>query len=103
MSMDADIQVWLESQQRTQPQVIVPYVQSHNAGIIHYTVEMQRLAPQGRSQMRQSGTVHLTADQPAALGRMAVTRSPEDRCEITMTLRAPGETERRFDLACPES
>lgn len=101
MNIDADIQVWLEAAQRTQPQIIVPYVKSPTETTLKYVVEAHRSAAQGNSRLRQGGTIHLTADQATALGTLAITRSAQDTCEITMTLRTADNTERKFQLSCP--
>ncbi|MBC2769539.1 curli-like amyloid fiber formation chaperone CsgH [Pusillimonas minor] len=99
--MDADIQVWLEAAQRTQPQIIVPYIKSPVETTLKYVVEARRSAAQGSSRLRQGGTIHLTADQATALGTLALTRSAQDTCEVTMTLRTADNTERKFQLPCP--
>lgn len=101
MNIDADIQVWLETAQRTQPQIIVPYVKSATETTLKYIVEAHRSAAQGNSRLRQGGTIHLTADQATALGTLALTRSAQDTCEVTLTLRSADNTERKFQLPCP--
>ena len=102
MNADTDIQVWLETEQRTQPQIIIPYIKSPNSQLVRYTVETVRVADQGRTQLRQSGAVKLGANQAAALGRIAISRSPEDNCVVTLTLLAGHRLEKRYRISCPD-
>lgn len=106
MTSDADIQVWLETEQRTQTQVIVPYIQSEQANTLRYTVDTVRQAPQGQSVMRQSGTVALGAGKAVALGRISLSRSPDDNCKVTLTLSAytrdVKDSTTIWHLQCPE-
>ncbi len=102
MNIDADIQVWLETEQHTQPQIIIPYIKSPSSHLVRYTVETLRTSPQGRTQLRQSGTIKLGANQPSTLGRIAISRSPEDDCVVTLTLLADKHLEKRYRISCPD-
>lgn len=106
MNADADIQVWLETIARTQPRVIVPYVQSAQNGSLRYKMRATRQGPQGRSVISQGGTIEITAGTPAALGRLAISRSPDDDCQIELTIQkgsgtGPGAS-RDYQFSCPD-
>jgi len=105
MNADSDIQVWLETIARTQPSVIVPYVQSTESGSLRYKVRTIRQSTQGRSEIAQGGTVTLVADTPVALGRMAISRSPGDACQVELTIQKEGDAgadaSKRYQFSCP--
>lgn len=103
---DADIQVWLETDARTQPSVIVPYVRSALDNAVRYKVRAVRDNPGGHSEISQSGTVRLQADTPAALGRMSLSRTAGDSCYVELILQPinsphKAETPLNYRLPCP--
>jgi|SRR5690606_22369706 len=106
MNADADIQVWLETIARTQPSVIVPYVQSAQNGYLRYKMRAIKRGPQGRSVISQGGIIEMIAGTPVALGRMAISRSAEDDCQIELTIQKGGATgpegSQAYQFSCPD-
>ncbi|MFW7342697.1 curli-like amyloid fiber formation chaperone CsgH [Pollutimonas sp. H1-120] len=102
MNADADIQVWLETMARTQPVVIIPYVQSTENKTLGYRLRAVKDGPGGRSVLGQGGTLQVPADTPTALGRMSLNYSARDACSIDLTLNENGEAQRNYHFACPE-
>jgi|SRR5690606_19170903 hypothetical protein len=102
MNADADIQVWLETMARTQPVVIIPYVQSTENKTLGYTLKAVKDGPGGRSVLGQGGMVQLAADIPTALGQMSMNYSERDACSIDLTLTIKGEAKRNYHFTCPE-
>ncbi len=101
MNGDADIQVWLEQMTQTQPSMIVPYVESDRGRTLRYLVQTVNIGATGRAMMSQGGTIRLEAGVPTALGRMSVTRAPENNCFVELFLREAGAPERKYHFECP--
>lgn len=105
MDADANIQVWLETIDDTRASVIVPYVQSTQNDTLHYRIRAVRQASGGRSEITQSGVIATVPDTPVAFGRMAISRSIDDKCQIELTLHSQKKTDSEADMhyqwACP--
>lgn len=101
MIADADINVWLETQARTAPGQIVPYIQSVQAGTFEYRVQAVTEGQHGRSELNQGGSVRLKAEQAAALGRMSFSRQANDRCHINVTVSSKGVQVGKYFFECP--
>jgi len=102
MNIDADIQVWLETMNRNQAAVIVPYVQSTQDKTLAYAVRAVKEGPNGRSVLSQGGTLHVPANVPTALGRMSLSWGAQDDCGIDLKLSEKGTAQRNYHFACPE-
>ncbi|HUG58058.1 MAG TPA: curli-like amyloid fiber formation chaperone CsgH [Candidimonas sp.] len=102
MTADSDIQVWLETFSKTQPVVIVPYVKSTENVTLRYKVRTVKEGNGGKSVMGQGGVVSITANVPAALSRMSLSRSPNDECQIDLVLSEAGYADRKYHFDCPK-
>lgn len=106
MYADTDIQVWLETAGRTQPSIIVPYVQSSVDSVLRYSVRAVRDSGQGHSEITQGGMVKLPAGAPVALGKMSISRSEGDTCHVEVIFHDPDkpspDTILNYRLPCPE-
>ncbi|WP_353150143.1 curli-like amyloid fiber formation chaperone CsgH [Pollutimonas bauzanensis] len=101
MTADSDIQVWLETYAKTQPVVIVPYVKSSENVTLRYKVRTVKEGSGGKSVMGQGGVVSVSANVPAALSRMSLSRSPTDVCHIDLVLSESGVADRNYHFDCP--
>jgi len=102
MTADADVQVWLETMERTRPVVVVPYVVSENARGVQYRIRaVQDAAGGGRAVIGQKGEIQLQAKTPAALSRFSLQRRPGDHCEIEIILEGGDMRKRHFVFECP--
>lgn len=99
--MDADVQVWLDAATETRPGMIVPYVVSEQPRDFRYRLRAVQDGSGGRAIIGQTGAVRLSANVPAALSTIALSRSPRDRCEIEVVLTEVGLPERRYVFQCP--
>ncbi|MGB3290712.1 MAG: curli-like amyloid fiber formation chaperone CsgH [Burkholderiaceae bacterium] len=102
MNADADIQVWLETMNRSQAAVVVPYVQSTRDRTLVYAIRAIKDGPGGHSVLSQGGTLRITANVPTALGRMTFSRHAGDDCNIDLKLNEDGKEARSYRYACPE-
>jgi hypothetical protein len=100
VSLDTDLQVWLETLAQTSPALIVPYVQSETARTLQFRWEAVRQGPQGTSRVRQRGTLMLQAGLPAALGRLQMTGSGDDVCRLEIELSESGRAPRHYQFPC---
>ena len=101
MNADADIQVWLETAARTNPEIIVPYVQATGNKILQYSVRTVREGAHGRSDMAQSGAVTVQANVATPLVRMSVTRGKQDYCHIEIVISEGHAAGRDYHFECP--
>lgn len=100
MSMDTDIQVWLETLAQTSPALIVPYVQSDTARTLQFRWEAVQQGSQGTARIRQRGTLMLQAGQPMALGRLQLARMDDDVCRLEVELSESGQAPRHYQFPC---
>lgn len=101
MTADGDIQVWLETYAKTQPVIIVPYVKSSENVTLRYKVRTVKESSSGKSVVGQGGVVSVSANIPAALSRMSLSRSPTDVCHIDLVLSENGVADRNYHFDCP--
>lgn len=102
MVSDSDVKVWLDMIERTNPPVIVPYVQSEYAETVRYRVRIHQEGRGGKTVIGQAGAVQLTAGVPAALSRVALTRSPDGLCNIEITLTRNHKKPALYHFECPQ-
>jgi curli production protein len=101
MNADADIQVWLETAARTNPEIIVPYVRTAASKTLRYDVRTVQEGANGRSNMAQSGAVTVQANVATPLVRMSVTRSRQDYCHIEIVITEGHSTRQDYHFECP--
>ena len=102
MNVDTNIQVWLETVAQTPPGIIVPYVRTVKDETLRYQVRAVRTGPSGRSTLTQGGTIQTRGGIAAALGRMSVSRQPNDDCNIDVVLSEDNAGDRNYHFACPD-
>ena len=104
MDADADIQVWLETLAGTQPTITTPYVQSSDSGPLHYEIRVLSDSPSGRTAIRQSNTLVVDADTPAALGQLSLSHDADGACDITIIIRrdqpSTEKIEKYYEFPC---
>lgn len=101
MVADSDVQVWLDTSERTQPAMVTPYVQSDYAQALRYRVRVENKGLGGRSVIGQSGTVNVQPDTPAALSRFSMSRHAGHQCVIQILLTGTDGHERLYRFECP--
>ncbi|NLC35031.1 MAG: hypothetical protein GX772_01050, partial [Alcaligenaceae bacterium] len=84
---DSDVQVWLDTVERTRPGIVVPYVQSERAQSLRYRVRVVQDGNNGRAVIGQSGAISLFPNTPAALSQFSLSREPGAQCKIEITLK----------------
>jgi hypothetical protein len=102
MMTDTDIQVWLETDARTQPVLVVPYVQSSRDTELRYIVGITSKSPSGRSNLSQGGQVTLVAGHPGTLGKMSLTVDANTTCSMRIALSQYGQPQKVYDFSCSE-
>lgn len=102
MMTDTDIQVWLETEARTHPPQVVPYVQSEKTVDIRYTVGVLAQGKSGRTRMSQGGRLTLESGQPKALGKISLTLDSTEECSISIAINQNGAPAHQYDFSCEE-
>ena len=101
MSIDADIQVWLEQPERVSSGVVVPYVVSAHDQDVRYRVRTIQESAGNRAVTGQTGTLRLMENTPAALSRLSLSRHAGDHCVIEVTLHGAHDKTVRYQFECP--
>lgn len=102
MVADADIQLWLDSQQHAGQVVVIPYVTSVKTMRLTYGINLVQTSGGSRSRINQKGQVNVGPQQAAALSRISYKLpSPTDACEIELTLSEDNKEPRRYHFECP--
>ncbi len=101
MQGDADIQVWLDTQEWVKPGTVVPYVASSHAQDLRYRIRAVQEGQSGRAVIGQTGVVHVGADTPAALTRLSLGNQPGANCVIEITLTGKEIQTLRYTFECP--
>ena len=100
MMADTDIQVWLETEARTHPPQVVPYVQSDKTADIRYTIGVLAQGKSGRTRMSQGGRLALEPGQPKALGKISLSLDPAQECTISIAINQNGAPAREYEFSC---
>ncbi|WP_323018492.1 curli-like amyloid fiber formation chaperone CsgH [Castellaniella sp.] len=103
LAADVNLQVWLDTLPGTHPSVIIPYVQSAEAGIVRYQLSATKQGSSGSSSIQQSGGVRLQANQPTALTRFSLSVGQQDQCKIELVLFANGNPAGAYQFDCPRT
>lgn len=102
MSDDASIKVWLDSPVGYGSMLVIPYIQSQRSFVAGYSVLLVREGGgAGRSEVRLGGSMKLEPGTAYPLGRMAVTRSPNDSCRVEITIQEEGREIASYHFECP--
>ena len=101
MAADADVQVWLDTLERTRPGAVVPYVISEESRELRYRVRAVQEGHGGRAVIGQTGTVHVFASTPAPLSLLSLNPRQGGFCEIEVVLNGVGMKEIRYVFECP--
>lgn len=101
MAADLNLQVWLETAAHTNPSTIVPYVQSTDSRTLQYSLHTVKSGRQGRTEMRQAGTVTAQANVATPLVHMTLTRSAQDECHIEIVISDGRKLEKTYSFECP--
>jgi len=101
MNANADLQVWLETNNDTRPSIVTPYVQSSEDTNIHYRLYAIKKGKSGMSSVSQSGTVSVPARKPTALSRMSLSVGQTDACQIELILAKGGMPAGTYHFECP--
>jgi len=102
MNADIDLQAWLETQNSSRPEVIIPYVQSNQDTSVRYLLRTIVVHSGGNSRVSQGGVLRVPADTAVALPRLAVSAPSGDcRIELVLTERMGGE--RRYEFDCMDA
>ncbi|CAM5782643.1 curli-like amyloid fiber formation chaperone CsgH [Castellaniella caeni] len=101
MAADVNLQVWLDTVPGTRPSVMIPYVKSHEAGVIQYQLHATRKGAGGTSSINQSGDVRVQAGHPTALTQFSMSLGAQDQCKIELTLFANGHETGTYQFDCP--
>jgi len=101
MIADSDVQVWLETVQSSPPSIVVPYVQSDHNLALHYRVRVVQEGHNGKSVIGQAGAVNVLPNTPTALSQFRISRQPESRCEIEITLTGSHIQPENHRFECP--
>jgi hypothetical protein len=101
MSIDANIQVWLDAQTNGGQTIVVPYVKTVADRQLGYRMEVLSKGGAGSSRISQGGNVHAFAAKATPLATVALTVKKTDDCRIDLVLTEAGTTvaSRQFD--CP--
>jgi hypothetical protein len=102
MISDSDIQLWLETEARTQPAVIVPYVRSESSTELRYSIGLEAQGDAGSSRMSQGGKVRLQGGVAQALGRLQVSLEGVQECTVHIALAQYGQPKSTYDFPCTE-
>ena len=102
MNTDVDLQVWLETQAHSRPEIIVPYVQSSQATNLRYLLRTTISNAGNSSRVSQGGALDLPAHTAVALPRLAVT-SPSGECRIELVLTERTGGEKRYEFDCEDA
>jgi len=101
MVMDSDIQVWLDTVERTQPSIVVPYVLSAQAQALRYRVRVVLEGGGNKAVIGQTGAIRLLANTPSTLSRFSLNRRLHERCEVEIILSGDDMRDLRYLLECP--
>lgn len=102
MMGDADIQLWLETEARTQSTVIVPYVRSTTGAEVRYVIALDAQSSAGRSRMSQGGKMTLESGKAHALGKLEVNLNGVKDCLLKVALTQYGVMPTTYDFSCAE-
>ncbi|HET8704325.1 curli-like amyloid fiber formation chaperone CsgH [Castellaniella sp.] len=103
MAADLNLQVWLDSGTGAQAGTVVPYVQSPEDRAIDYRLQAIKQGPSGTSQITQSGSVALQANQPTALTRFSMSLGTHDQCQIELLIFSQGVQAGTYRFTCPRA
>ncbi|MCI2808748.1 curli-like amyloid fiber formation chaperone CsgH [Eoetvoesiella caeni] len=101
MAADLNLQVWLETGSNTHPNVIIPYVQTPESRTLQYSLHTVKSGKQGRTEMRQAGTVTAQANVATPLVRMSITRQSQDSCHIEIVISDGQVLKKTYSFECP--
>lgn len=102
MNADTDLQVWLETQAHTRPEVIVPYVQSSQATNLRYLLRTTVTHGGGSSRISQGGALDVPAHTAVALPGLAISQ-PGGQCRIELVLTERTGDDKRYEFDCREA
>lgn len=85
MIVDADLQVWLDTQVFAGQTVVVPYVLSVSERQLTYRLEVRQASGAGTSRISQNGRVNANAASPTALSKVALQNAHGCQVEVVLT------------------
>lgn len=86
MPVDADLQVWLDSQYVAGQMIVVPYIRTAGETQVHYQLKLIQQGIRGQSNIGQSGTVKTEPASATPLSRITITPDKDGECRIEVTL-----------------
>lgn len=102
MIADINLQVWLETDARTHPATLIPYVQTTENATLQYQLYAVKTGRGGTSRVGQSGTVRVPASRPTALSKMSLSTTKSDACQIEVILTRSGVKLGEYRFNCAE-
>ena len=100
MQADINLHAWLESHAANGVTMIAAYVSAAREADLQYDIRLRSSGQGSSSAIAQSGTVHVTQNQPSQVSSMAVTPVPGGKCEVGLTLREGNAVVGRYTLDC---
>jgi hypothetical protein len=101
MTVDSDIQIWLETQGRSGQEVITPYVRSARTEQLQYQMEVFLNTSSGSSITKQGGTVDVSPRKPSPMGHVSLRYTAADSCIIRIRLQDGEEWVGNYKFDCP--
>ncbi len=100
MQADINLQAWLESRAANGVTMIAAYVSAAREADLQYDIRLRNSGQGNSSAVAQSGTVHVTQNQPSQVSSIAVTPVPGGKCEVGLTVREGNAVVGRYTLDC---
>lgn len=100
MAMDANMQVWLDTQHNVGQILVIPYVKTIKDGLVDYRMNVLQKGAAGTSRITQEGRVNAVASQPTPLARFALTRQKNGECHLELTLQEAAGNSQTYQFDC---
>jgi hypothetical protein len=101
MIADTDLQVWLDAQPNAGQTVMIPYVKSAKDLQMSFRMDVIQHSGAGTSRISQQGRVNAPAEQPTALGRVALGAQTDGECRVELTLNDGAKELGAYHFDCP--
>jgi len=103
MVVDADLQVWLDTQATAAQIVIVPFVKSTRDMHIQFRMDVVRKRDGSTSHVSQQGMVATAGTTPTALARVVLGGQTGGECRVELSLREGERSVGTYYFNCADS
>ena len=86
MTLDLNVQVWLDTYVQAGQTILVPHVRVEHGMRLRYRVDVLQQSRNGKSRINQQGEVDVPAGADTSLSRLSLTLDASRECSVELTL-----------------